>query len=227
MTEIVPGIHQVDGVNGNSYIIPGDFLTIVDTGRPGDGAKILAYIEKTLGRRTEEIGTIILTHYHHDHTGGVAEIRKAAPRAKIAAHAAEAPYLAGRTPIPPSQARQGIVKRIRKLFEKREFFEPDLLLANGDPVAGLTSVHIPGHTPGSIGLYDEKTRAFFAGDVFRYYGETLVEGPEEHTQDRMLEQRSIRKVASLDIDVLLVGHGIPLKPGAQEKIQAFASTLPA
>jgi hypothetical protein len=32
--EIVPGIHQVDGVNGNCFIIVRDELTIIDTGMP-------------------------------------------------------------------------------------------------------------------------------------------------------------------------------------------------
>jgi glyoxylase-like metal-dependent hydrolase (beta-lactamase superfamily II) len=224
--EITPEIHQVDGVNGNCYIIIRDTLTIIDTGRPGDGAKILKYITKNLGRTPSDISTIILTHYHLDHVGGVTEIKKAAPDAKIAAHAAEAAYVAGTVPIPVSRAKAGFFKRIRKLFEKREFFNPDLLLWDGDHVEGLITVHTPGHTPGSLGLLDEKTRAFFSGDVFRYNGNILVEGPEEHTQDRKQEQESIRRIATLDIDILLVGHGIPLKPGAGEKIRGFAKTLP-
>ena len=32
--EIIPGIHQVDGVNGNCYIIVRDKLILIDTGLP-------------------------------------------------------------------------------------------------------------------------------------------------------------------------------------------------
>jgi hypothetical protein len=37
--EILPGIHQIDGVNGNCYILAGDGLTLIDTGLPGAGRK--------------------------------------------------------------------------------------------------------------------------------------------------------------------------------------------
>jgi glyoxylase-like metal-dependent hydrolase (beta-lactamase superfamily II) len=223
--EILPEIHQVDGVTGNSYIIVRDTLTIIDTGRPGNSTKIFTCITKTLNRQLSDVGTIILTHYHLDHTGDITTIKKAIPGAKVAVHAAEAAYIAGRVPIPQSK-EIGVLKRIRKLFEKREFLEPDILLQDGDRIAGLVVIHIPGHTPGSLGLLDEKTRTFFAGDVFRYDGKILVEGPEEHTRDRNLEQESIRRIATIDIEILLVGHGVPLKPGAQEEIRAFALTLP-
>lgn len=225
--EILPEIHQVDGVTGNSYIIVRDTLTIIDTGRPGNSTKIFTCITKTLNRQLSDVGTIILTHYHLDHTGDITTIKKAIPGAKVAVHAAEAAYIAGRVPIPQSKAKIGILKRIRKLFEEREFLEPDILLQDGDRIAGLVVIHIPGHTPGSLGLLDEKTRTFFAGDVFRYDGKILVEGPEEHTVDQNLEQESIRRIALLDIEILLVGHGVPLKPGAKETIRAFATTLPA
>ena len=39
--EIVPGIHQVDGVNGNCFIIVRDDLTLIDTGMPKNSAKIV------------------------------------------------------------------------------------------------------------------------------------------------------------------------------------------
>jgi len=54
--EIVPGIHQVDGINGNAYIIIRDRLVIIDTGITGSGKTILSYIRNTLHRKPEEIG---------------------------------------------------------------------------------------------------------------------------------------------------------------------------
>ena len=37
--EIIPGIHQVDGVNGNCYILVRDDLTDIDTGLRGSGKR--------------------------------------------------------------------------------------------------------------------------------------------------------------------------------------------
>jgi hypothetical protein len=44
--EIVPGIHNMDGVNGNCYIIGTDELTIVDTGMLNN-PNTLSYLENT------------------------------------------------------------------------------------------------------------------------------------------------------------------------------------
>jgi len=40
--EIIPGIRQVDRVNGNAYILIRDRLVIIDTGIPGSGKTILS-----------------------------------------------------------------------------------------------------------------------------------------------------------------------------------------
>ena len=43
--EIGPGIHKVDGVNGNCYVVELKNLIVIDTGMPGSGRKILSYIK--------------------------------------------------------------------------------------------------------------------------------------------------------------------------------------
>ena len=43
--EIIPGIHQIEGVNANSYlVIAGNETILIDTGLPGNAKIILAYI---------------------------------------------------------------------------------------------------------------------------------------------------------------------------------------
>jgi glyoxylase-like metal-dependent hydrolase (beta-lactamase superfamily II) len=106
-------------------------------------------------------------------------------------------------------------------------FSLDILLKDGDRVDGLLCVALPGHTPGSIGLYDDRTKTLFSGDILRYDGRSLVEGPAPFTMDLSESRRSIRKLAALDIDLLLPGHGFPLRDRASEKVREFAATLPA
>jgi glyoxylase-like metal-dependent hydrolase (beta-lactamase superfamily II) len=224
--EILSGIHQVDGVNANCYIVARESLTIIDTGMPGNSAKIIRYITDELRRNPSEISSIVLTHAHMDHVGGVKKLKQAALGAKVAVHSAEAEYFRGKIPIPPPKGMIGILTRIMNLVIKQNFFEPDILLTDGDRIDGLVSVHIPGHTPGSLGLLDETTRTFWGGDIFRYDGKKLSEGPKNFTQDIDQEQESIRKIAALDFDILLPGHGIPLRTGAGDTVREFAETLP-
>jgi glyoxylase-like metal-dependent hydrolase (beta-lactamase superfamily II) len=223
--EIIPGIHQVDGVNGNCYILVRDGLTVIDTGIPGSGKKILAYIREKLHRDPRKIRTIILTHFHMDHTGGVAALKKAATGAKIAIGEADAGYISGKTPLPVYPGFRGVLLRIAGKLMKPGHFPPDILLKDGDRIDGLLCIHIPGHTPGSIGLLDDSTKTFFAGDILRYDGTVIAEGPAPFTMDPIGSHQSIRKISGLDFDLLLPGHGVPLLYGASEKVREYAWTL--
>jgi glyoxylase-like metal-dependent hydrolase (beta-lactamase superfamily II) len=225
--EILPDIHQVDGVNGNCYIIVRDGLTVIDTGIPGSGKKILGYIREKLHREPSEIRTIIITHFHMDHTGGVTVLKKAAPGAKVAIGKADAGYLSGQESPPRYPGIQGILLRIAGVVMNPGTIRPDILLDDGERVNGLLCVPIPGHTPGSIGLLDERTGTFFAGDILRYDGTSIAEGPAGFTMDLDRSRQSIRKIALLSFSILLPGHGIPLTGDASEKVRAFAATLPA
>jgi len=42
---------------------------------------------------------------------------------------------------------------------------PDIVLSDGDTIGGLTVIHTPGHTPGSICLWSEKDRVLISGDT--------------------------------------------------------------
>jgi len=223
--EIVPGIYHVDGVNGNCYVLVRDGLTVIDTGIPGSGKKILAYIREGMHRDPQEIRTIIITHFHMDHTGGIAALKKAAPGAKIAIGEADAGYVTGKTPLPVHAGFRGVLLRIAETIMRPGVFQPDILLKDGDTVDGLHCVHIPGHTPGSIGLLDDGTKTFFAGDILRFDGAVLAEGPAPFTMDPAGSRQSIRKIARLEFDLLLPGHGVPLRPGASGRVREYAETL--
>jgi glyoxylase-like metal-dependent hydrolase (beta-lactamase superfamily II) len=224
--EIVPGIHLVDGVNANCYIVARESLAVIDTGLPGSGPKILGYIKNQLRRDPAEIGTILLTHFHMDHTGSLAALKKAAPEAIVAVHEAEAGYVSGKTTPPRYRGAKGILLRIAGKIIGPKPLVPDLLLKDGDRAGGLLCVHIPGHTPGSIGLLDERSKVFFAGDTLRFDGRSIGQGPASFTMDPASERESIHRIAGLDFDLLLVGHGVPLRRDASRRVREFASTLP-
>jgi len=223
--EIVPGIHQVDGINGNAYVIVRKGLVVIDTGIPGSGNKILSYIRDTLHREPSEITNVILTHFHTDHIGGVKALKEAAPGLKTAIHEADAGYVEGTVPLPRYPGLRGLAVGLFSLLMPA-IFPPDILLKDGDRIEGLTCIHLPGHTPGSIGLLDEASKTLFAGDLLRWDGTSLSEGLAGFTMDVPASRESIRKIGSLEFDTLLIGHGKPLQPGAAALVRAFAETLP-
>lgn len=224
--EIGPGIHQVDGVNGNSYIIDREDPVVIDTGMPGSGRKILGYMNDTMHRQPEEIGIIVLTHFHMDHTGGVAVLKTAATNARVAVHEADAGYVSGRTAPPRYPGTKGMLLGIAERVMGPKPVEPDLLLREGDRVGGLLCIHLPGHTPGSIGLLDERSKVLFSGDALRFDGRSISRSPTLFTMDQVREQESILRIAELDFETLLAGHGVPLLPEASSKVREFAMGLP-
>ncbi|HZD43567.1 MAG TPA: MBL fold metallo-hydrolase [Methanomicrobiales archaeon] len=222
--EIVPGIHQVDGVNGNSYIHLNGGFTLIDTGLPHSSKKILGYIQKTLDRNPADIETIVLTHYHIDHIGSLDEIKRVS-NARVAIHEADADYVSGKKtqPVPPGM--RGALYRGLSTVMKARAVEADILLHDGDTIAGLACIHTPGHTPGSIALLDQTKKVLFSGDLIRFDGEKITGPSPKFTPDPEKAYDSIRKIARLDYDILLPGHGVPLRPDAAERVRAFSESL--
>ncbi len=146
--EIITGIHQVDGVNGNCYLLVRDGITVIDTGLPhGSGKKILAYIRDTLYREPTDIKTIVITHFHVDHIGGISTLKKAAPDAKIAIGKDDAGYLSGQEAPPVYPGFRGFLLRMVGAIMRPGIIQPDILLNDGDLINGLLCIHIPGTYP--------------------------------------------------------------------------------
>jgi len=130
---------------------------------------------------------IILTHGHFDHIGAVSALAKeyrprcsgGQPGVTIAIHEADAEYLG---PDAYSVHNRGIKAvfgnsvNIETLLEPQP--SPDRLLKEGDTIGPLTVLHLPGHSPGSIALWDEKAGILFSGDTLFCdgYGRTDLPG---------------------------------------------------
>ena len=63
-------------------------------------------------------------------------------------------------------------------------------------------LHLPGHSPGSIGLFDLKSRELFSGDAL-YDGELL---DNLYHSDKELYERTLSRIKKLDVDIFHGGH---------------------
>ena len=85
MTEIAPKVHRIPNINGsNAVLIEDKKMALVDTGVAGNGDAIISYI-KEIGRKPEDLGWIVVTHFHYDHSGSADELSKLTG-ANIVAH---------------------------------------------------------------------------------------------------------------------------------------------
>lgn len=223
--EVIPNIHKVDGLRGsNAYLVSDqEGLILIDTGMPGNAQKIIDYVN-SINRKPSEITRIVLTHCHMDHVGSVQEL-KGLTNAKVAIHREDAPFLAGEKSLPSPKGAVGVAFKAFSPFVKTKPVQPDILLEEGDRVGGMTVVHTPGHTPGSIALYDPEKKLIFIGDTMRYQYGKLTGPPEQFTPDMSEALRSIKKVSLMEFDVMLSGHGDPLLSNASQMVKDLCNSL--
>jgi len=219
--KIVDGIHRVEGVNGSVYLFEdADRLTLIDTGLPGSNEKIAQAILE-LGRQPADISTIIITHLHIDHVGSLKQMQELTG-AKVAVHDLDADYVAGKRIAP--KPKNLLLKTVTSGVNA-EPVEVGIRLKENDAVGRLTIVHTPGHSEGSISLYDAERKVMFVGDAVKFKDGKITVPPEQFTLDPCAAEDSIRKIAAFDFDVMLSGHGEPLMPKASQRLREFAASL--
>ena len=196
--KIEDGIFLLDGAefDSNMFCINNEILIDCGSG---------FFVEETLGQMEEygidpkKIKYIVITHAHFDHCGGAKEWKKITG-AKILVHEKDREAL-----------ETG--KRVMAEVFGAEYtpVKADKVLKEGDTIkAGNYSfkvIHTPGHTPGSICLWDEKNKVLISGDTLFLdgIGRTDIEGGDEKQM-----KKSLKKIKALgDIAVLLPGHGAP------------------
>ena len=227
MVEILQGVHQIDGVNANSYLVLENdgSLTLIDAGMSSNGKKILEYIGTNLSKQSSDVKIIVLTHSHVDHVRGALALKRATG-AKIAIHDQDAGYLLGKEKLPSPGGAMGLVFRLLSVFFRSPAVAPDIKLNENDTIgSSLTVLHTPGHTPGSISLYDRGRKLLFVGDAITNRGGKLQGPPKQFTVDMRQAEKSIEKIQALDFEVILSGHGDVVKSGGTLKAKELSASL--
>ena len=221
--EVIPGIHEINTRASNCFLVVDDEIMLIDTGMPGNSSKIIDYLHNKLKRSPQDLKTIIITHHHFDHVGSLDKIKKITG-AKIAVHHADANYLSGNKNQPGPFFMRAIVN-LMKLIYRTEAVEADILLEDGDLIGNYQVIHTPGHTPGSICLYNPQNNVIFVGDNLRY-SKGKIKGPTSRLLPKPEQfKESIKKLADLNIEVILSGHSQPIKSMASEKLKEYLKSI--
>ncbi len=228
--EIAENVWHVDTLGYvNAYIWRWEKgITIIDTGFPWQGGKILSAIREA-GLDPGDVKEIIITHADFDHYGGLKTLRNATG-ARVYVHAIEAMFFKGRWRRWPNLRHPlGIlylpVYTLLMLTVARiPRMNPDLLVVDGEELEnGLSIIHTPGHTPGHIALFGKERGVLFVGDVMMNRRGTLALPPAMFTPQPDILKQSIRKLARLrGVEIAAFGHGPVIGEGAGDVIRAFA-----
>lgn len=203
-------IYRIDGVNGvNAYAVrDGDGVMLVDTGIPGNAGRILGFLDR-LGYRPADIHTIVLTHGDTDHIGNV-EVLKEASGATVAIHEADAPALAGRAYDRGTRGLASLIVPIVAKVMGVRHLEPDVILHDGDTIAGWRVRSLPGHTLGSIVL--ERGGVAFTGDTVLGDRDGRPQMPHKGlAYDHPEALDSAHAILDSGYTLVLPGHGEPIR----------------
>ena len=205
----------------NVYVIQtprGYFL--VDTGIPG----MLPWVLYRLflhGIVPEEFAGVILTHCHLDHIGGTYLLQRLG--IPIYAHHLEVPFLQGTQPWPGYGGMGGAV--FQKLEQLTKPFRFNLrgvhTLENHQILFGSPwqILGAPGHSPGSIALWNQDTGSLITGDTLTT-SLGKPQGPHPmFTEDLPEAEESALALLDMAPKYIFPGHGPPIHANAFESVR--------
>ena len=189
----------------SSILIAGDRGAIVIDGGPADAGRLVAKNIEKLGLKLGEVKILLHTHEHHDHIGGLAELKRLTG-ARLLASAAAAPVL-----------ESGTAGAGDPQYDEHMTFPAvhvDGLVRNGEVVAlgsvKLSAVATPGHTPGAMSWQWRSCEGSACKTIVYADSMTPVSSDDYRFTDHpevVAELRaSYARVAALDCDILLSPH---------------------
>jgi glyoxylase-like metal-dependent hydrolase (beta-lactamase superfamily II) len=235
---VADGVHRVEDAYTNWYLVEEDgALTVVDTGVPTSWHSLLDALRE-LGRSTDDVAAVVLTHAHFDHLG-FAERARSQLGVPVHVHENDVPltrhpwrydherprswYFATQVQALPIVAR---------FVRDRAFWPPPIreVVRYGD--AGVLAVPgtprivpTPGHTLGHCSLHFPERDAVIAGDALVTLDPyTARKGPRlvarAATVDSERNRTTLDALAATGARYVLPGHGPVWDGGAHAAVVA-------
>ncbi len=202
--KIEEGLHLIDGTMANCYFLEnGGNGILIDSGTKGSGKKVIGFLKSNSFRPD----TVLITHYHMDHIGGLSMVYSEfkpsiyVPDAELGVVKGESkPQTSGKllSKMVGAMAHPEPVRDVKPVSE----FKSDL----------ITPMDTHGHTPGSTSYYIEKSGVIFVGDALVNSNGNLKIN-RTFTLDISAAEESQKKILQKGARLILSGHGKPFRAG--------------
>lgn len=200
--EIVSGVYLIGGPNVTQaddaavYLIDfGSDLVLVDAGAGGSASQLVRNIEMS-GLNPALVSHVILTHCHIDHIGS-APFFRGKYQSKIVIHELDAKALETGDSVRTAANWYGTTFPPTKIDRKLKGAYETLKFGNEE----LHCLHTPGHTPGSIAVYLDRSgqRVLFGQDIHGPFNKAFGSDIEAW-------KKSMQALLALEADILCEGH---------------------
>ena len=233
--ELAPGIHRIVAPLGERfnalYLLLGDRAgLLVDTGlAPDPRGTLLPYLDRA-GIAPERIRYVLNTHSDFDHTGGNRSVREAFPAAVMMCGELDRPMIedleamigrrygefAADHGLDDAESTKAFIR------EQAGSVPMDVGLVGGERIRladdwVVEIVHTPGHSWGSVSVWDPRHRALMIGDAVLWNAVLLTDGgPAFPPTYRYLPTylATIGRLEAMDIEWLLTSH-YPVRRGPE------------
>lgn len=219
ITELGDGLYfiQRGWLNGNHLVYTGRPVTLIDTAYRTHLADTKHWIEDC-GVSISQVEQIITTHSHCDHIGGH-RFFQSVSNARVLAHPITRSWI---------ETKNTYATWWDYYDQEAEFFPVHGSIDEGDEVRfgdfRWIVFHTPGHGAGMICLYEPDRKWLISADAL-WESDVGVMTPRVEGMDaawRALD--SVAKLAGLQVDLVLPGHGEPFRD-FQGAVQRVAERL--
>jgi len=229
--EVLPAHFPVPGAGFlpiNAFVIKAKEPVLVDTGMGIDSEEFMKALKSVID--PQDLKWVWLTHDDADYTGNLQRILEVAPNARLAAYSLAVLRMSTSWPVP---------------MDRVYWLNPGDTIRAGD--RKLTAVRPPlFDNPTTIGVYDDKSEAFFSVDCFG----SIIQSPVQSTDDiaagdlaqgmagwasldnpwvHMVKpsefMQALDRIRQIAPKIILSGH-LPPAPGKSEQFLELLATVP-
>ena len=227
---LAPNLHRLgNDIVAAHLIVTPEGITVIDAGLPGHWNDLLAELAE-LGRPLADVKGVVLTHGDSDHIGFAERLRRELG-IPVYVHAGDADRARGgdkpKTPMGPLRLGPMLgffLYSLRKNGMRTQYLGEVVSVTDGETLAlpgAPRVIALPGHSPGSVAVHVPSVAAVFVGDALTtrhvLTGRTGAQ-PAPFTDEPERALASLDRLADLDAEWVLPGHGAPWRGSPAEAV---------